>query len=144
MNANPYPTDLTDAEGDLLNHLRPPPQPGGRHRALDMRAVVHALLSSVDGGIPGRMRPHESPQWPSVYWDGRPGRDRGDGPRLQDPLRAQGRQPAGRHTHPPAGGLDRQSVKTTARGGARGSDTGKTVKGRQRPLWVETLGLLRA
>src|SRR5919108_703361 len=30
MNANPYPTDLTDAEWDLIKNLLPPPKPGGR------------------------------------------------------------------------------------------------------------------
>ncbi len=51
MNANPYPTDLTDAEWDLIKHLIPPPKPGGRHRELDMRAVVNGLFYVVDGGI---------------------------------------------------------------------------------------------
>ena len=40
MNANPYPTALTDAEWALSKDVIPPPKPGGRHRALDMRAVV--------------------------------------------------------------------------------------------------------
>jgi transposase len=68
MNANPYPKDLTDAEWDLIKHLIPPPQPGGRHRKLDMRAVVNAIFYVVDGGIKWRMLPHEYPKWPSVYW----------------------------------------------------------------------------
>ena len=59
MNANPYPTDLTDAEWDCIKHVIPPPKPGGRHRALDMRAVVNALFYVVDGGIKWRMLPHE-------------------------------------------------------------------------------------
>jgi len=44
MNANPYPTDLTDAEWDLIKNLIPPPKPGGRHRELEMRAVVNAIF----------------------------------------------------------------------------------------------------
>jgi transposase len=56
MNANPYPTDLTDAEWDLIKDLIPPPKPGGRHRALDMRAVVNAILYVVDGGMKCRLR----------------------------------------------------------------------------------------
>jgi putative transposase len=143
MTAKPYPPDLTDAEWDLRRDLIPPPQPGGRHRALDMRAVVTAILSVVDGGIPWRMLPHESPKWPSVSWYCSQWRASGDWQRLHDPLRAQGRQQAGRHKHPTAGCLDSQSVKTTELGGERGDDTGKNVKGRQRHLLVETLGLLR-
>jgi transposase len=36
--------------------------------------------------------------------------------------------------------MDRQRVKTTGVAGLRGDDAGKKVKGRQRPIRVETLG----
>jgi putative transposase len=144
MNAHPYPTDFTDAEWDLIKHLIPPPKPGGRHRALDMRAVVHAIFSVVDRGITWRLLPHEYPKWSSVYWYFSQWRDSGDWQRLHDTLRAQVRQQAGRHKHPTAGCVDSQSVKTTELGGERGDDKGKNVKGRQRHLLVDTLGLLMA
>jgi putative transposase len=60
MTAKPYPTDLTDAEWDLIKELIPPPKPGGRHRELDMRAVVKARFYVVDGGIKWRMLPHSN------------------------------------------------------------------------------------
>ena len=40
--------------------------------------------------------------------------------------------------------MDGQSVKTTERGGARGFDAHKRVKGRKRHILVDTLGLLAA
>ena len=144
MTAKPYPTDLTDAAWDCIKDLIPPPKPGGRHRELDRRAVVHAIFDGVDGGIQGRMLPHEYPKWPRVYWYCSPWRESGDWQRLHDTLRAQVRPQAGRHKPPTAGCLDSLSVKTTARGGERGDESGKKVQGRQRPLLVETLGLLMA
>jgi putative transposase len=144
MNANPYPTDLTEAAWDGIKHLIPPPKPGGRHRELEIRAVVHALFSLVDGGITGRRLPHEYPPWPRVSWSCRPWRASGDWPRLHETWRAQGRQQEGRPTPPPAGGGDRPSVKTTDLGGERGEAKGKNVQGRTRPLVVDTRGRLRA
>src|SRR5262245_57792085 len=101
MSAKPYPTDLTDAEWDWIKDLIPPPKPGGRHRELDMRAVVNAIFYVVDGGIKWRMLPHEYPQWPSVYWYFSQWRDSGDWQALHDTLPPQLRQQPARPSHQP-------------------------------------------
>jgi putative transposase len=59
-------------------------------------------------------------------------------------LYQQARRDAGRMACPSVVVMDGQSVKTTERGGARGFDAHKRVKGRKRHILVDTLGLLVA
>ena len=46
----PYPTDLTDAQWELLGPLVPPAKHGGRHRSVDVREVVNTLLYQARTG----------------------------------------------------------------------------------------------
>jgi putative transposase len=59
-------------------------------------------------------------------------------------LYEEARRHAGRAACPAVVIMDGQSVKTTERGGARGFDAHKRVKGRKRHILVDTLGLLVA
>ena len=144
MNRNPYPTDLTDKQWNLLKDLIPPEKPGGRHRTLDMREVINAMLYVTVSGIQWRLLPHDFPKWSSVYGYFRTWRNNGVWLRLHETLRAQVREQAGRHKHPTAGCLDSQSVKTTHVPGERGYDAGKQINGRKRHILVDTQGLLLA
>jgi putative transposase len=60
---------------------------------------------------------------------------------LQRALYEQIRTAAGRAVSPSVVIMDGQSVKTTERGGTRGLDGHKRVKGRKRHILVDTLGL---
>jgi len=59
-----------------------------------------------------------------------------------DHLRHRERRRQGRDEEASVGGVDSQSVKTISYGDSRGFDEGKKVKGRQRHILVNTLGLL--
>jgi putative transposase len=139
-----YPTDLTDHQWDCIKELIPAAKPGGHPRTLDMRAIVNAILYLTVTGCQWRLLPREYPAWQSVYTYFRTFRDDGTWQRIHDTLRSHLRERAGRHKHPTAGALDRQSVKTTQVPGVRGYDSGKRVKGRKRHILVDTLGLLMA
>ena len=61
---------------------------------------------------------------------------------LHRALYEQARRYAGRAACPSVVIMDGQSVKTTERGGVRGFDACKRVKGRKRHILVDTFGLL--
>jgi putative transposase len=112
-----YPSDLTDAEWALLAPLLPAAQPGGRPRSVDLREIIDALSYWLRGGVAWRALPHDFPPCKTVshYW--RAWRLSGDWERIHTILRERLRVHAGRATTPSAGIVDRQSVKSTEKGG---------------------------
>ena len=142
MKTQIYPTDISDRQWDGIKDLIPAAKQGGRPRLVHLRHIINALLYLVVGGIPWRMLPTDYPNWKTVYHYFRQWRDDGTWQRIHDTLRAAVRRKAGRHTHPTAGCLDSQSVKTTHTPGVRGYDSGKKINGRKRHLRVDTMGLL--
>ena len=62
-----YPSDLTDAEWQILAPLLPPPAETGRHRCRPMRELMNAIFFVLRGGCPWRMLPAHFPPHQTAY-----------------------------------------------------------------------------
>lgn len=121
-----YPSDLTDKEWDLIQHLVPEAKPGGRPEDYPKREVLNGIFSLVRSGCSWRMLPHDLPPWRTVYHYFRTWRRDGTWALSNDLLRGDVRVTAGKPRQPSAGISDSQSVKTTEKGGSTGMIPTKT------------------
>ena len=139
----PYPSDLSDAQWELLADLFPEAKTG-RPREVNIRDVVDAIFYLNRNGVSWRALPHDYPPWELVYWYFRKwGRD-GTGDEAQRALREGARKNAGRDPTPSMACVESQSVRGTECGGDHGIDGHKNVNGVKRHILVDTMGLILA
>ena len=138
-----YPSDLSEAEWNLLEHHLPASKRRGRPRLHSPRAILNAVFYVLKSGCQWRMLPRDFPPWKTVFHYFRAWRIDGTWERLNRATRRRLRKHLGRDPEPSAGVVDSQSAKTTGVGGQqRGFDGGKKVRGRKRHLLVDTEGLV--
>src|SRR3954454_19686677 len=134
---------LSDEQYALLVPMIPPAKPGGRPRTTDMRRLLDGLFYLVRTGCQWR-HPPPPPAFPP--WRG---------PRVH--ARVRGRWRVGEHPPPPGGDAARAGGQGAephrrdrrhpereddGKGGPRGYDAAKKVKGRKRHVAAGTGGLL--
>ena len=139
----PYPSDMTDAQWELLADLFPEAKTG-RPREVSSRDVVDAIFYVNRTGVQWRYLPHDFPRWDVVYSYFRKWGKDGTWVKVQRVLREGVRQTAGREATPSLACVDSPSVKGTECGGDHGIDGHKKINGVKRHLLVDTMGLLLA
>ena len=128
-----YPSDLTDAQWQVIAVHLPAEVPGrrGRPRVWPVRRIVKAILYLDRTGCAWRYLPADFPPWQTVNGYFAAWRDDGTLTRLHDALRERIRSAAGRDTEPTAAVIDSQSVRAanTVPKATRGWDNAKKVNG---------------
>jgi len=138
-----YPSDLTEAEWEILRPLIPEVSPQATHPTISRREIVNGILYVLRSGCPWRLMPHDLPAWGTVYYYFRIWRNEGVWDQILKTLRKQMRRQQGRDEEPSAAVIDSQSIKTSAvRGPEKGFDMGKKIWGRKRHVLVDTEGHL--
>jgi putative transposase len=140
-NRKAYPSDLIDAEWEILEPLIPAISEEAVYVKYTRREIVNGILYVLRSGCPWRLVPHDLPDWGALYYYFRKWRKEGVWDQVLEALRRQKRKKQGRDEEPSAAVIDSQSIKTSAvRGPEKGFDMGKRIWGRKRNLLVDSQG----
>jgi transposase len=115
-----YPSDVTDAEWEIIAPMIPSQRQGGRRRETDMRDVMNAVRYVLRTGCQWRQLPKDFPPRSTVYnyfWEWT---RYGVLDHIHHMLLVKVREAEGREASPTAAIIDTQAVKATEKGGLRG------------------------
>ena len=110
-----YPSDLTDAQWEILRPLIPPLSPDASSHLHERREMVNAILYVLRSGWTFRSLPHDFPAWGTVYDYFRTWQREGVWDHVLEALRMQIRTREGREAQPSAAVIDSQSIRNQRR-----------------------------
>ena len=143
---NRYPSDLTQEEWEIIKPILEELEPRrsrGRPREVDFREILNAIFYLNKTGCQWRYLPKDFPSYTLVSYYYHRWLDNGVLEKINTAIHRSLRKEMGRNETPSAAIIDSQSVKGTPECvDQTGFDGGKLVKGRKRPILVDTMGYI--
>jgi putative transposase len=130
-----YPSDLSDAEWQILRLLLPSQSGPGRPRTRDLREILNAIFYVLRSGCAWRMLPRDFPPFQTAYYYFRKWRKDGTWEKIHETLRDRLRVEEGREVSPSAAILDSQTVKTTEKGALGDTMLARKFKAANATFW---------
>ena len=113
----PYPSDLSDAEWEILNPLLPQPKGFGHPVEVDFREILNGIFYVQRTGCQWEMMPHDLPPYSTVYGYFKKWQRKGVWQKMHDEVRHKLRKKLARAEDSTVAIADSQSVKTTEKRG---------------------------
>jgi putative transposase len=133
-----YPSELSDAEWEILKPLLPPPKGFGHPLVVDFREILNGIFYVQRTGCQWEMIPHDLPPYSTVYNYFQKWQRKGIWQQIHDQVRQQLRTQLGRDEQSTVAIADSQSVKTTEK---RGRSTVSMVAKRLKDVSVISLSI---